>query len=252
MPFNLLLLPLLGGYIVANFGNLSKFIVLRSDGHRLLFYSSLAGVGLLIIATILHALLVDIVLALEAEWLCDGWHRMVPFSYSGIALLSLLLAFPLVLLFNYAIDESQAVDRAIVRKGDPFELLLRRAFGETKMIAITIRNGKVYVGYIRTMFNPALSIESLGIIPQVSGYRDATTKKYIFTTNYIATYDRIRAAASEHLAMSDASGTVAEEEWRRREVENGLGLPDFELVIPVREIESATIFDPDVYLEHFA
>jgi hypothetical protein len=127
-------------------------------------------------------------------------------------------------------------------------LLLRRAFGEAKMIAVTVRNGKVYVGYVKTMFNPALAIETIGIIPQMSGYRDATTKKYVFTTNYIETYNRIRAEARRRL-RDDVVDTDVD---RRQAMEEELSLRDFELVIFLREIESATIFDPEIYARHFA
>jgi hypothetical protein len=119
MPFNLLLLPLLGGYIIANFGALSKFTVLRSDGHRLLFASAAAGVMLLTLATIVRAFLLSTLALLHIAWPATCWHRVAPFDYSAIAFLSLLFAVPITFIINTMSDESRAVDRAIQRKSDP-------------------------------------------------------------------------------------------------------------------------------------
>jgi hypothetical protein len=44
MPFNLLLLPLLGGFIFFSHWNRTAFFALRQDRERLLFYSSLWGI----------------------------------------------------------------------------------------------------------------------------------------------------------------------------------------------------------------
>lgn len=43
MPFNLLLLPLLGGFIFFSKWNRSRYYGLRSDGYRLILYSAITG-----------------------------------------------------------------------------------------------------------------------------------------------------------------------------------------------------------------
>ena len=47
MPFDVLLLPLLGGYIFISSWNCTRFDAKRYSGQRLLFHSAIAGVGLL-------------------------------------------------------------------------------------------------------------------------------------------------------------------------------------------------------------
>ena len=64
------------------------------------------------------------------------------------------------------------------------------------------------------------------IFPVRSGYRDPKKKTLEFTTDYSAVLDMI---LKDDKAVADVD------------------LSDFEIVIPLREIESMTIFDPTVY-----
>ena len=50
MPFNVLLLPLLGGYVFITYWNYTRFSSRRYSGERLLFHAALAGVVLLILS----------------------------------------------------------------------------------------------------------------------------------------------------------------------------------------------------------
>lgn len=47
MPFNVLLLPLLGGYLFLTHFNRTRFATKRYSGERLIFHSAIAGVALL-------------------------------------------------------------------------------------------------------------------------------------------------------------------------------------------------------------
>ncbi|APB33775.1 hypothetical protein GlitD10_1453 [Gloeomargarita lithophora Alchichica-D10] len=53
MPFNLLLLPLLGGYIFSTFSNRTKWEVKRYEGQRLILYVSFWGTFFLFVSIIL-------------------------------------------------------------------------------------------------------------------------------------------------------------------------------------------------------
>lgn len=50
MPFNVLLLPLLGGYIFITYWHRTRFSARRYTGERLLFHAALAGVIFLILS----------------------------------------------------------------------------------------------------------------------------------------------------------------------------------------------------------
>ena len=57
MPFNVLLLPLLGGYVFITYWNYTRFSARRYAGERLLINAALAGVGFpspLVSHSILH------------------------------------------------------------------------------------------------------------------------------------------------------------------------------------------------------
>jgi len=104
--------------------------------------------------------------------------------------------------------------------------MLRKSLKETKSVLISVKSGKVYVGLVTYNSSPVVSVESLQIFPVRSGYRNVNTKTVEFTTDYDAVLNKILANDS----------AVA-----------GIDLSDFEIVIPFREIESMTIFDPTVY-----
>ena len=50
MPFNVLLLPLLGGYVFVSKWNYTRFDTKRHSGERLIIFSALAGVVFLVAA----------------------------------------------------------------------------------------------------------------------------------------------------------------------------------------------------------
>ena len=86
MPYNLLLLPLLGGFIFIRQWNVTRYYAERSENQRLLLYSAVAGVALLGSALALSSLAQQSLPGLAA-W----WHHHVQFPYSGPAALSFLL-----------------------------------------------------------------------------------------------------------------------------------------------------------------
>ena len=192
MPFNLLLLPLLGGYLFVRGCRWTRYQAERADGHRLLFMSALCGTVLLIVASLVH----ELIRYNHPGWyvaIAPIWHRMAPFAYSGTAFLALLLAVPCLTLANLSRREGTAIDGTIAKRADPFEMLLHRCFRERKMVAISVKNGKVYIGYITVALNPAISTNFVGIFTQASGYRDDLDKSYRLTTDYMEVYREVRA-----------------------------------------------------------
>lgn len=252
MPFNLLLLPLLGGYLFVRGCRWTRYQALRADGHRLIFMSALYGTALLTIASLIH----EGIRYIQPGWYVSAaplWHHMAPFPYSGTAFLSLILAAPGFMLVNISRRDGKAIDSAIAERADPFEMLLHRCFRERKMVAVTVKNGKVYIGYVTVALNPALSTDSVGIFPQASGYRDAVDKSYKFTTDYMGVYRKIRTELQmkfeEERSKPDITMRELLELYSR--LSDDLELKDFEHVIPVSEIQSVHIFMPDIYTGHF-
>lgn len=94
MPFNLLLLPLIGGYFLINHFYVTAFYAARHTRERLIFNSALAGTFLLIASR-----LVVMIIGWTAPGLAALWKRFVPFDYRGtvFGVLFLGLVLPTVL-----------------------------------------------------------------------------------------------------------------------------------------------------------
>jgi len=155
-----------------------------------------------------------------------AFHQAISYQGAGVTTLAFLLSFPFCYVANLIYKVENEIDRVIDAKGDPLELILRKSLKETKSVLISVKSGKVYVGLVTYNSSPAVSVESMKIFPVRSGYRDANTRTVEFTTDYSAVLDKV---------LEDDSAV------------SGVDLSDFEIVIPFREIESVTIFDPTLY-----
>lgn len=226
MPFNLLLLPLLGGFILITRAYRFRYRSVRLDGYRLLIHSSLAGLSLLVCAQLLVVLL-----RARLDWIDAAFHQAVHYDGAGVATLAFLLGLPIAWLSNQFFQRDAEIDRVIDNKGDPLELILRKSLKETKAVLLSVKSGKVYVGFVISKSSPEVSVDWIKILPMVSGYREGDTKRVVFTTNYKAVF---RMKLEDDSAVSDTF------------------FSDFELVIPFREIESVSIFDAEVYKIFYA
>lgn len=225
MPFNLLLLPLLGGFLFLRIFIPTKPFLLRQEGYHLLIYSSLSGLALLIIALFLSTWRIE-----QIDSFRIWWQTHVPFDYSGVALTALLLGMisPLALnvIFYFAFPKGFFKKAAMIRYRDRMEIIFDKSVSEVKEVAITLKNNKVYIGLITMYPEPHIRGQRfVSILPYFSGYRDQTTKQLIITTNYLLVYDQL-----ETLAKKDPELDVA----------------DFDIVIPVSEIMSISIYNQTV------
>jgi hypothetical protein len=99
VPFNVLLLPLIGGYIFISYWNRTRFDAKRYSGERLLLHAALAGVVLLVVS---YSIVRLIVWCWPEAY--DGWHRLVPYEHSGTSLGALLLGVTLWSPLNIGFD----------------------------------------------------------------------------------------------------------------------------------------------------
>jgi hypothetical protein len=238
MPFNLLLLPLLGGFVFISKCNRFKFVALRLDGYRLLFHASVAGVGFLVLAKVFLVLITLPVLTHPT--LFDGfgrwWRSTIPFSHLGVSILACVIGSTLWWPLNrWCFLKDKEAERAAEMKGDPLELFLRRVVDETRPVLLTLKSGKVYVGVVTSQSSPAVQIDSIRLLPGRSGYRDRDTRTVSFTTDYYTIYRRLLDKSDEDSPEDDLS------------LHTSIGPESFEIIIPVREIDSIAVFDPGVY-----
>jgi len=105
MPFNQLILPLLGGYLLITYANCFVYWSSRQSKEHLLFASAFAGAVLAILARALTL----IAASTEAgAWLHDALHRLVNYEGIGTATLALLLGVALVVWINRSWPAAEA------------------------------------------------------------------------------------------------------------------------------------------------
>lgn len=227
MPWNLLILPLLAGYYYCTQSYSQKYRYRRLDGHRFLlgiafqgFLFLAAAVLLVVVARFGLSRLVKLNTPGAAQFLAS-WHPLYP--HLGKTLLSLLLAVAWTQLRNRKHDEREQRVKVIGDEGLHLEALFLRAYTESKPILISLKGGKVYVCRPLEGTHPTVDHAHIPVIPLRSGVRNKDTQQIEFKTDYEAIYDRLHRSGQDAL------------------------VDDFELILPMSEILSATLFDLELY-----
>ena len=129
--------------------------------------------------------------------------------------------------------------------------LLFRATLQKKPVMVTLKSHKVYVGQpIIPDFEPSSPLASIRLIPIVSGYRDKDNKRVHLKTRYTDIDDLL----DDEVPQNDGSERDLNDPLRSDTAYLQVGdqkvlidIEDFGVVIPWAEVESATIFDANIY-----
>lgn len=227
IPYNVLLLPLLAGYLLASWFRYARFYTSRQSGQRLVFVSSLFGLGLLILSYVIIILLNEYVPSVGRLW-----HAHVPFAYAGHGALSLVLGVCFAIVGNFLSDESHALEWAMSRSStDSMERMLYRAANTSTPVQITLNSGKVYIGHIARVPPISGSVgEYLEILPILSGYRENETHTVHYTFDYI---DLIMSVTS---APQPSTGTDLSDQLASGDVSK------FIKVLPIADVAIVSLF----------
>ncbi|CAN5509123.1 hypothetical protein BH10ACI2_BH10ACI2_04380 [soil metagenome] len=263
MPFNLLLIPLLGGYIFVRFWNRSRISILRADKDRMLIRASIAGFLFLIPSFLISIAIPYYFPCGSGPGFClySWWAEHVKFEYMGVSMIAFSLAATSWWPLNGVFKTEREIDRIIKEDADPMEIALKESADLGIALAITLSNEKVYVGIVTHQFNPATPTNNIAIFPLQSGYRDPTTKRLNLKVNYAVIVqtmrnriDELATAILDHesdcvIPDQDCEHDLKTlfDEWET--LENKIDL--FEVIIPVSQITSLFYFDDDVYGEYF-
>jgi hypothetical protein len=187
MPkLDLLLLPLLGGYIFLITFFLTKFYHQRIERQRLIFNSSILAVALSLIMLGVDEFILKKFLLNFRETI----GKINPIDYEGLnqSLFIFLSSFPLAKILNFLIPKERALKYVVTRWGSDFEKLfwtsLQSKDDEDKLLMVTTKSNKVYVGYVNQISLP-IGSSHITIIPNFSGYRDKETQEFRVTTDYL-------------------------------------------------------------------
>lgn len=205
MPrLDLMLLPLLGGYVFLITFNLTKYSHKRIEKNRLLYDSLLVAFILLSIVYILDYTCIKY----NGYAFKIGCNQMEPVNYyrsyvSTViqditifnsygfkqSLFAFLIAYPMAILLNKVkyFNENFSFDYAVNKYGTEFEKIIWEALGEhqdiDKLLMITTKGGKVYIGHI-IKFSEPIGNAYIKIIPTFSGYRSKEDHNLVITTDY--------------------------------------------------------------------
>lgn len=231
------MLALAGGFLLAYLWPLTRYLALRLEGQQLIFMAVAFAVPLVIVSRLL-LLGAPFVFS---EYLVSGvsraWRVMVePVDPEATAALAtFFLAFVLGVVFGlllWMLSRRQAVqlavvDRIIDRYGSGLEKLLSGFINSGLLISVTLENQKVYIGYPGLTPMPQPRREEadnyFGLLPIVSGYREQTTQKLRFTTDYTEVYGEVRAG-----------------------MHPGVTIGDFEIIIPIDRVVTVNPFSLDI------
>ena len=218
MSLGLLLIPVVSGYWFLTHLYHTRYSALRDSGYHLFFRSVIAGV---ILALVAHLMVV--VLNPHFPGLSTRWINFIPISYSGTAMLTAMLAFLLPFFGNWVYGEEKAARLAAKESGDLIELLIAESIEDQRLIELSLRNGKSYIGFALESGITGQDEADIALIPMASGYRNKDTHGLQITTNYAPVVQE---------SLDNSSGLVYE---------------DFRIVIPMSEIVSVRIFHPEAY-----
>jgi len=186
MPFNILLLPLLGGYYFISTNYYLKFKLQRLDRQRLLFDSILIGVILSTVSftfiSLIHFISPSFVSKVSSL-------NPINEPYWGTGVLAFILGIIFSHLSNFFSNKEKAIKKAIIKWGNELDILFLNALIDEDQLMITLTNGKVYIGFIVEISGPG-KIEYYSLLPTLSGYRTTDKHKVKITTDYFNIFEK--------------------------------------------------------------
>jgi hypothetical protein len=215
MPWNLLLLPLLGGYLFLRLSSYHQFRSQRFEGNRLTLESSAYGVAFLLLGRLMSWLLGSIV----PESMLAGLERTFPLDFIGTGVLALLCGPACAWIRNARETVNEAKRKALEDMEEGLLAFCQGALLSKELILLSMSNRKVYAG--RVISCPGLNPKDayLRLLPFLSGHRDPSDLRVRFTLDYASLHE--------------------------------LGVEKFVILLPISGIESACTFDMEIYQKHF-
>lgn len=155
-------------------------------------------------------------------------HGIFPEPYSGTLASTVLLALIVPLLVNQWITKEKAVQKT-KDSGNRLHALLVEQAGTSRAVALTLTDGKVYIGLVKETPTLDPSEKYVVISPDLSGFRDEKMRIRI-TTNYFEAKEALKAKHKEFRGWDEEHLAVA---------------------IALDQIVSAHLFNPRLYTEVF-
>ena len=222
----------------------SRIKLARSNGWNAYFYVAMHGCKFAIqgfgVITVLFVLL--LILSSIINILGLIWPSLHADFYSWMTDIK-VMSFPLFFVFSLlvaaclAMEQGKSAKKALenddirqqayreMASQDGIEALLVQAIDEGKLIFVTMKSRKVYIGYVAAPRIEHHDTQHLAIIPYISGYRDKDTLRYYEQHRYYELY-----------LSKNISGDS-----------EPLNFNHFRHVMPMEQIEAVSLFDTETY-----
>ena len=176
---------------------------------------------------VLYFLAFSVSFILELLWtdILDFWddHLRVSEPFTFEVVLSFVLAGLLPVGLNKLYSSGRAAIKAARENGNHIELLIAESVRNQKLVEISLRSRKSYVGYPLASGVGNSLYADVVLVPIWSGYRDRDTQKLNIFVKYNLVVDQF-----------------LEEDPKLKKW-------DFRIAIPMSEVISARLFIPEVY-----
>jgi len=287
-----LLALVISGYLFNLIAYPIRYFSVRAEGQKLFFMAAGSGllIGAAVFAATGQIKLVPGFQGTSVHLVAAAIDAAIPVPYACRLVATILAAIGCGFLVNgilwlkYGRDNRPIARRVYNRLtdkfGNPLAQMLRRAADGQKLVMLTLKSRKIYCGRILEV-PPNIDGDQAYVefLPSFSGYRDKETlrlgpgrteypiikiwevQQYLYSLKGVLDFFEEEIEAFGDIGSAQA---VAEERERLeseiRDTEsaleslssNPIDVSDWIKVIPVREIESATFYDPDSYDSWFA
>lgn len=231
MPWNLLLFPLLGGFIFLHICNLFRYRSQRYESERLLLQSAYYGVFCGIAGRLITFWVSKTPIGQRAQSFLHNLVSQNDAPYMGTAIAALLFGWTAAYAINvilWALLPNRSVKLFFVRRYDNGLLrMLYFAMYSGTPVSLTLLNRKVYIGYVFDPPGDSPHDRFLTLMLLLSGYRAEESMRFIETINY-------------------ADRTILPGETEDEETQV------FTITLPLDQIVTANEFDRDLYEQEFA
>jgi hypothetical protein len=205
-------LSLLGGYCFAYIWRGSALNTKLLEGHHLYFRAALCGAIFFLISLILRAALIQNFSAYQAlDSTLVEYVRPALKEEAGIALAqqtrrsewvvtsiySLLIGLLSGVALNLFTPRGWALQRS---SNSPYALLIQVQYQQLTVM-LTLNTGKVYIGTVVAVTDPAREPQFVSLLPILSGYRD-TEGRLNLTTDYDSLYSQLEHGRASQLGLA--------------------------------------------------
>jgi hypothetical protein len=253
--FKQLVIPLLGGFLFILLNYRTRYLFLPASGERFFLACGFLGAFGLVVGYVISHVLKVLLLHCPVSWVSHlpaQWHEWFPFSPPQ---LMALLGLPLVgRLLNRLWKRDFSYRHAIEASGDTLELFFDEAVIDRQLVQLSLKSGRVYVGFIEETAKPLSARRHIRLIPFMSGFRwpldtvgDGMTKmpnRITWSTLYIPLVKTIlKIGTNTNLDKKCKTVSIPDRDGNPVEID----AKQIGLVISTDDIETATQFDQKVY-----